>query len=283
MTRENDVDPGLSRLPSEVIGKLVGMAILEVIQGDWDSSPLWEGFSRFVPRLSWKDGYLLRELPTGRPIAVAKALAQAGGDAQLVLQAHRDPMRRVVLDPEAWRNQQPASKRSTAFRTLGPLMSLAGTGTLDPASLRTSRASALVEYSLAFVNVEHVRGADAVLTPSHLAGGHGEATREGELLLAEAAVRIVRRERIAERGERAKPLLAGVTVDAAALNDSASAVAVARSYASLDVDGYWVQFANLTEVRLSGSCATAARSYTRCRSSPASGSSPSTSRTLCGR
>jgi hypothetical protein len=240
-----DPHAGVSSLPSEPVGKLVVMATLAVIRGGWDCSPLWEGFCRFIPRLSWRDGYLLRELPAGRATTVAKALAQAGGDAQLVLQAHRDPMRRVILDPEAWRNQQRPGERSAAFRQLGLSMSLRRT--LDPASLRTSSARALIAYTESFINVEEARGADALLTPCHLAAGHGTASREGELRLAEATVGLVRREGIAERGERAKPLLVGVAVDAAALTDPAAAVALGHSYARLGADGFWVQFANLTE------------------------------------
>lgn len=224
---------------------LLDMATLDVIEGGWGNSPLWEGFSRFVPRLSWKDGFLVSELPVDRACAVAKALPQAGGDAQLVLQAHHNPLHRVILDPEAWRNQQAPSERSLVYRQLGPTLSLARA--LDPAALRTSSPTALVAYSEAFVNVENSRGADALLTPCHLAGGHGSATREGELLLAETAVAVVRREGMAERGDRAKPLLVGVAVDAGSISDATAAVALARSYAALGADGYWVQFANLTE------------------------------------
>jgi hypothetical protein len=201
--------------PSEAVGKLMGMAALNVIQSGWNETPLWEGFSRFIPRLSWKDGYLLRELPADRATAVAKALAQARGDAQLVLTAHREPVRRVILDSEAWRNQQGKAERSQAFRQLGPSMSLRSP--LDPASLRASSARALIAYAEAFINVEEARGADALLSPCHLAAGQGTASREGELRLAEATVRLVRRERITERGERSKPLLVGVAVDAASL------------------------------------------------------------------
>lgn len=223
----------------------MGMAALNVIQSGWNETPLWEGFSRFIPRLSWKDGYLLRELPADRATAVAKALAQARGDAQLVLTAHREPVRRVILDSEAWRNQQGKAERSQAFRQLGPSMSLRSP--LDPASLRASSARALIAYAEAFINVEEARGADALLSPCHLAAGQGTASREGELRLAEATVRLVRRERITERGERSKPLLVGVAVDAASLTDPAAAVALGRSYAALGADGFWVQFANLTE------------------------------------
>jgi hypothetical protein len=221
------------------------MATLAVIHGGWDNSPVWEGFSRFVPRLSWKDSFLLRELPTDRACTVAKALAQAGGDAQLVLQAHCDPLRRVILDPEAWRNQQPPRDRSPAFRQLGRSMSLRRQ--LDPAALRTSSAASLIAYAEAFLNTEDARRADGLVTPCHLAGGHGSATREGELLLAEAAVALARRERMAERGDRPKPLLVGVAVEAGDISNASAAVGLARSYAALGADGYWVQFSNLTE------------------------------------
>lgn len=224
---------------------LVRIGTLAVIGGGWDTSPLWQGFSRFVPRLSWRDGFLVRELPADRACAVAKALAQAGGDAQLVLLAHRNPLHRVILDPEAWRNQQAPTDRSVVYRQLGSTLSLGRA--LDPAALRTSSASALVAYSEAFINVENSRGADALLTPCHLAGGHGSATRDGELLLAETAVALVRREGMAERGDRAKPLLVGLAVDAGDISGATAAVALARSYAALGADGYWVQFANLTE------------------------------------
>lgn len=221
------------------------MATLAVIQGGWDSSPLWEGFSRFVPRLSWKDGFLLAELPADRACALAKALPQANGDAQLVLGAHRNPLHRVILDPEAWRNQQLPGQRSLAFQRLGPALSLSGA--LDPAVLRTSSASALVAYAQAFFVLEEARGADALLTPCHLAGGHGSATREGELLLAQTAVELAHRERIVERGGRLKPLLVGLAIDAKSISSPAAAVALARSYAGLPGDGYWVHFAELTE------------------------------------
>jgi hypothetical protein len=230
---------------SEPIVKLVGMATLALVEGGWPDSPLWEGWSRFVPRFSWKDGFLLGELPTDRSTTIAKSLAQAGGDAQLVLHAHREPLRRVVLEPEAWHNQRPSQTRPTGFHRLGERASLADE--LNPAVLRSSSATALVEYALAFLNAEEARHADAVLPPYHLAGGHGSATREGELHLAETVATLIRRERIALRGEAPKPLLVGIAVDATAIRDEQAAVALARSYAAMDCDGYWVQFANVTE------------------------------------
>lgn len=232
-------------MASEVVVRLLSMATFALIPGGSDHDQLWKSWSRFVPRLSWKDGYLLAELPADRGTTIAKALPQAGGDAQLVMHAHRDPLRRVILDPEAWRNQQLPDARPLAFRQLGPSLSLPRA--LDPASLRTSSASALVAYALAFINLEEARGADAVLTPCHLAGGYGKATREGELRLAETAIALVRREGITERGDIAKPLLVAIAVRASDITDLSSAVALAHSYANLDADGYWVQFANLTE------------------------------------
>ena len=203
------------------------------------------GWSRFVPRLSWRDLALLRELPDDRATAVAKALAQAAGDAQLVLRAHSEPVRRVVLEPEAWRNQTPPSMRSREFRRLGAVVSLPRV--LDPAALRASSATSLVEYGLAFLNAQTLRGADALLPPYHLASGHGQPDREGELRLAEAVVSLVRSQGLDTRSGSPKPLLLGIALDAVDSGDPSAGLALARSYAGLDADGYWVQFANLTE------------------------------------
>jgi hypothetical protein len=224
---------------------MMGMAALAAIDGGLDETAPWSGFSRFVPRLSWHDAFLLRELPDDRRTAIAKALAQAGNDAQLVLQAHRDPMRRVVLDPEAWRNQRTPDQRSPAFRALGERASLAGA--LDPSALRSSSSSALVDYALAFANAQQSRGADTVVTPAHSAAGYGSPSREGELRLAQAAVSLFRREKVTERDGRAKPLLVSIAVDRLAFADEHDAVALARSYSGLDTDGFWVSLADVTE------------------------------------
>lgn len=202
---------------------------------------LWEGWTRFIPRLSMRDHRLLDEFLKG---ALAKPLLQAKCDAQLVLDAHREPSRRVVLEPEAWRNQRPRAERHREFNAMGRL-SLRGR--LDPATLRSAATSALIEYTESFLLAEEGRGSDARLLPSHVAGGHAEARREGELRLAEVGVELVRTGGYAVRGEQPKPLLVGITLDATSLVSVGGAVALARSYAALGGDGYWVQLANFTE------------------------------------
>lgn len=224
---------------------LLYMAPLAAISGGLHNAPLWDGWSRLVPRLSWHDRFLLADLPPDKPTAIAKALAQARGDAQLVLGAHHAPCRRVVLEPEAWRNQVVPARRSVEFRRLGGSASLSQE--LKPATLRTASASALLEYALAFLHAEEARSADALLTPYHLAGGHGRAGREGELRLAQVAVEVIRRERMEARDSPAKPVLAGIAVRASDIGNVGAAVSLARSYATLDVDGFWVQFAGLSE------------------------------------
>lgn len=206
---------------------------------------LWTGWSRFVPRLSWRDGYLLSALPSDRSTTIAKSLAQAGGDAQLVLGAHEPPAHKVVLEPEAWHNQRPRKARSKAFTDLGGRVSL--TRILDPATLRSASALALADYVGAFVSVQRTRGSDAVLLPAHLAPGHGRAGRDGELRLAEHGVALVSRHGLAELDDVRKPMLVGIAIEAAAITGDKTAVALARSYAALGGDGYWVQFAGLSE------------------------------------
>jgi hypothetical protein len=202
---------------------------------------VWAGWSRFVPRLSWHDTWLVSELPADRSTTIAKSLAQAGSDAQLVLQAHRDPAHKVVQEPEAWQNQRSRKERPNVFNGLGPVASRGRK--LDPAKLRSADPRALTAYLYAFVSAQAVRGADAVLLPAHLTGGHGRAGRDGELRLAELGVQLVNRRHLAKH----KPLLAGIAIEAAAILRTDKAVALARSYSSLPCDGYWVQFAGLSE------------------------------------
>lgn len=194
-----------------------------------------------MPRLSWHDTTLVARLPADRSTAIAKSLAQAGGDAQLVPAAHDEPAHMVVLEPEAWHNQRPRTVRSREFKGLGAVASLVRK--LDPATLRFASARGLVEYSYAFVAAQQVRSSDAVLLPAHLAGGHGRAGREGELRLAEAGAALVKRRGFAKH----KPLLVGIAIQASAITSADKAVALARSYADLECDGYWVQFAGLSE------------------------------------
>jgi hypothetical protein len=216
------------------------MAVSALITSDPQHEP-WDQWTRFVPRIGLLERHLVNEIPTG---AIAKPLLQARCDAQLVLAAHREPIKRIVLEPEAWRNQRPREERHSEFNSLGEL-SLQGT--LDPASLRSASPDALVRYIEPFFNAEITYGADALLTPSHLAGGYRDVAREGELRLAEAAVRLARRGGYGSRGDRARPLLVGITIDARSLGTEAMVIALARSYASMAWDGCWVQLANLTE------------------------------------
>jgi hypothetical protein len=194
-----------------------------------------------VPRLSWHDTWLVGELPADRSTTIAKSLAQAGSDAQLVLEAHRDPAHKVVLEPEAWRNQRPHKERPEIFNGLGWVASPARK--IEPAKLRSADRLALTEYTSAFVSAQAVRGSDAVLLPAHLTGGHGRVGRDGELRLAELGVRLVNRRHLAKH----KPLLVGIAVEAAAVLSADKAVALARSYSSLECHGYWVHFAGLSE------------------------------------
>lgn len=220
------------------------MAFLASLSSQPAPDDLWEGWSRFVPRLSWHDGDLLSGLPADRSTTIAKSLAQAGSDAQLVFDAHQEPEHKVVLEPEAWHNQRPCEDRSREFRRLGSKASLART--LDPATLRSASASAIAEYVSAFVSWERTRGSDAVLLPAHLAGGYSQHAREGELRLAEHGVALVQRHGLAELHDVRKPLLVAIAIDAKTIT-SEEAVALARSYAALGGDGYWVQFAWLSE------------------------------------
>ena len=122
---------GTHRVTSGAIVKLLGITIPAIVQGGWDESPLWEGHEPLRSRLSWMYGLPSRGAADTPLDAVAKTLARGGDDAQLVvLQAHCDPIRRVLL--EAWRNQQLPIKRSPAFRRLGASMSLRNALTRRP-------------------------------------------------------------------------------------------------------------------------------------------------------
>jgi len=226
------------------------MASFASVTSQGPPDDVWSGWSRFVPRLSWRDTYLIEDLPADRSTTIAKSLAQAGADAQLVLQAHDEPAHKVVLEVEAWHNQRPCRARSKVFNELGDQASLRRV--LNPAVLRDAADSSLVDYLTAFLSPQEARGSDAVMLPAHLAGGHGGAGRDGELRLAEVGVRLVRDGGLAQIGEACKPLLVGVAIEAEAIKGTAGAVALARSYAVLDCDGYWVQFCGLSEARTSG-------------------------------
>lgn len=221
------------------------MALLASADSQGSPSGLWSGWSRFVPRLSWHDNELVGYLPADRSTTIAKSLAQAGSDAQLVLQAHVDPAHLVVQEPEAWHNQRPRRERSKAFNALGDEASLRRM--LDPATLRSASDAALIAYIAAFLSPQQARQSDAVLLPAHVAGGYGSAAREGELRLATVATALVRRRSLAELDDRRKPLLVGIAIRAPDIRSPAAAVALARSYAMLDCDGFWVQFAGLSE------------------------------------
>jgi hypothetical protein len=228
-----------------------GMANLALAANTDGADGLWSGWSRFVPRLSWHDGYLLSELPGDGSTTIAKALAQAGGDTQLVLRAHSSnaPLgtssRKVVLEPEAWHNQRPRTQRSKAFNAMGRASLQRRMG--DPAPLRSAAAQDLIDYVNAFLDAQELRRSDAVTLPYHLARGAGTASRDGELRLAEAGVALVRSRKLTDRGDIRKPLFAGIAVPAAAFGSPMDAVRLARSYSTLDVDGFWVQVANVTE------------------------------------
>jgi hypothetical protein len=211
---------------------------------DFGGDALWDGWSRFIPRLSWRDRWLLSELSDEESSALAKALAQAAGDSQLVFDAHAEPSRRVVLEPEAWHNQRPPEERSRGFVGLGRA-SLRGR--LDPATLRFEPVTDLVRYVTAFVDTQETRRADALVLPSHLAGGHGGPDRDGELRLAETGVELVTKTGMHKRGETQKPLFVGITIEASSFGGVGAAEALAKSYAGIGGSAYWVQFAGLSE------------------------------------
>jgi hypothetical protein len=71
--------------------------------------------------------------------------------------------------------------------------------------------------------------------------------REGELRLAQSSVALAKRAGWLTRGDWPKPLLVGITIDATRISNPRVACLLARSYAELDCDGYWVQLAHLTE------------------------------------
>jgi len=129
-----------------------------------------------------------------------------------------------------------------------------------PAAFRSDDARNLIRYAELFYAAEQARGSAVVITPSHLAGGHGTAAREGELRLAQAGIALAHRGGWLTRSEEAKPLLVGLTVDATEIRDLRSACALARSYAALGGDGYWVQVAHVTE-NAAGVTVTAASTF----------------------
>ena len=206
-----------------------------------DESDVWAGWPRFLPRLNLLDHSQLADTPTA---AFAKPMLQAGLDRQLVIAARREPPTKVLLEPEAWRNQRPRSDRHKSFNAMG-VLSLAGI--VRPESFRTDDAGSLVRYAEAFYTEEEIRGSSVVITPSHQAGGYGTAGREGELRLAQASAALANRGGWLTRGDEPKPLLVGITVDASRIGDSHAALLLARSYAEVGCDGYWVQLSHLTE------------------------------------
>jgi hypothetical protein len=205
------------------------------------SAPDWEGWPRFIPRLGLLDHPHLADVPGG---AFAKPLLQARRDPQMVMLARNDPPPKVALEPEAWRNQMPHAGRGKEFNRMGEL-SL--TRKLAPSKLRGDSVQSLIGYATLFLAAQEHRGSDAVITPSHLAGGHGSPGRDGELRLAETATGLARRAGWLTRSDQPKPLLVGITLDASGLKSPASAYQLASSYAGLPGSGYWVQTKGFTE------------------------------------
>jgi hypothetical protein len=206
-----------------------------------DDSDVWAGWPRFLPRLNLLDHSQLAATPTA---AFAKPMLQAGLDRQLVIAARREPPTKVLLEPEAWRNQRPKRDRHTSFSAMG---ALSLPGVVQPELFRNDDARNLVRYAELFYTEQQTRGSSVVITPSHQTGGHGMVGREGELRLTQASVVLARRAGWLTRGDEPKPLLVGITIDATMIGDSHAALLLARSYAELDCDGYWVQLAHLTE------------------------------------
>jgi hypothetical protein len=216
------------------------MAPLNLILDPSEPS-VWAGWPQFVPRLNLLDHSQLADTPTP---AFAKPMLQAGLDSQLVFAARRDPPTRVLLEPEAWRNQRRRRDRHKSFNAMGAL-SLARI--VRPELFRSDDARSLITYAELFYAEQETRGSRVVITPSHQAGGHGLAARDGELRLAEASVALARRAGWLTRADEPKPLLVGITIDATKISNPHTAYLLARSYADLECDGYWVQLAHLTE------------------------------------
>lgn len=172
---------------------------------------------------------------------IVKPLIHAATDQSFVDAAAAQGLS-VALPGQAWRNQLPfADKQRQYLRDLGYLLH----ERLDPAA-DALNDGVLEEYAASYVDAALARGATIVDTPGHVQQREFGVGRENDLRLAAACVREWRArqaDRPAPDG-RPRALLATVMVQAGALRAPELVARLARDYAALEVDGFWVSVVN---------------------------------------
>lgn len=184
---------------------------------------------------------MINELDRNVVGGIVKPLIHAVADQSLLDAAALQGLA-VALPGQAWRNQLPfADKGRQYLRDLGYLLH----ERLDPATDALSDG-VIEEYAGSYVDAALARGATIVDTPGHVHQRELGVGRENDLRLAAACVREWRA-RQADRSApdgRPRALLATVMVQAGALSARELVARLARHYATLEVDGFWLSVVN---------------------------------------
>ena len=179
--------------------------------------------------------------------AIAKPLAHAGGDSQLIAAALAAGMG-VVLPGETWRNQLPRrhKKRAGAFSRLAlhrPGIRVDPDAGRFPATL----GERLAEDNL---NEQLTAGATLTTTPGHVLEREAGDGRQNDLQLARLTAEIFasRRAFVPAPGRTGRrELYATLIVQGRHVADPRTVEWLAATYAGLEgIDGYWIVAANTT-------------------------------------
>ena len=179
--------------------------------------------------------------------AIAKPLAHAGGDSQLIAAALAAGMG-VVLPGETWRNQLPRrhKKRTGAFSQLAshrPGMQVDPDARRFPATF----AERLAEDNL---NEQLSAGATLATTPPHVLEREAGDGRQNDLQLARLTAEVFASRRAfapAPGRTGRRELYATLIVQGCHAADRRTVEWLATTYAGLEgIDGYWIVAANTT-------------------------------------
>lgn len=202
-----------------------------------------QGDGVFIPRLG-RTSTRIDALLRSRAISVtAHPLLGYQRDRQLRI---GEPARLVALDPACRHNQQLPARRPAGFSDL--VYAREGDLYKPDAGIDEAAARRYVEEVL---SAEVEAGASLLLPPAHQARGWGSVGRHSELLFQRLAAEFFREEGMRRPGaddphEVGRVLYANVMMQMRALRGHAGRTLLAQ-YVGLQVDGFWVSVADLTE------------------------------------
>jgi hypothetical protein len=209
--------------------------------------PTVDGRVPLIVRLGLHDDRVLGHFDGfGMPI-VAHTILQNEAHRPLVRLARDTHGLAVLIDPENFLNQVDVSTRRKSFAEAR----YAARGVLD---LRHNQLDAAQEiaYVRDTLAEQRERRATLLVSPYHFAGGPDCQGRQTDLRLARASTRLFRSLQWNEPppGERfpmQRELYAGMAIGVQDLRAPLDRIWLEREYADLDVDGYFVRIAGLSE------------------------------------